>query len=47
MASRGLKWIQSYARPGLSKKEVKAYLTASYQVVADALPARSRKQLGL
>lgn len=47
MASRGLKWIQSYARPGLSKKEVKAYLTASYQMVADALPARSRKQLGL
>lgn len=45
MASRGLKWIQSYARPGLSKAEVKKYLEASYQMVRDALPKRVRAEL--
>lgn len=47
MASRGLKWIQSFARPGLSKTELKAYLRASYGMVAAALPKRTRKALGL
>ncbi len=40
MASRGLKWIQSYAKPGLSKAELKKYLEASYQMVREALPKR-------
>lgn len=47
MASRGLKWIQSFAKPGLSKRELKAYLKASYQMVASALPKRTRLALGL
>jgi predicted DNA-binding protein (MmcQ/YjbR family) len=47
MASRGLKWIQSYASPGLSKQEVKAYLKASYGLIVDALPRRIRRELGL
>lgn len=40
MASRGLKWIQSYAKPGLSKAELKKYLETSYQMVRAALPKR-------
>ncbi|MEQ1782369.1 MAG: MmcQ/YjbR family DNA-binding protein [Hyphomonadaceae bacterium] len=47
MASRGLKWIQSFAKPGLSKRELKAYLQASYKMVAMALPKRKRLALGL
>ena len=47
MASRGLKWIQSFAKPGLSKRELKAYLRASYDMVAAALPKRTRKTLCL
>ncbi len=46
MASRGLKWIQSFTKPGLSKRELKAYLTASYRMVAEALPKRTRLALG-
>ena len=47
MASRGLKWIQSFAKPGLSKRELKAYLRASYDMVAAALPKRTKLTLGL
>jgi predicted DNA-binding protein (MmcQ/YjbR family) len=47
MASRGLKWIQSFDKPGLSKREVKAYLHASHDMVAAALPKRTRTELGL
>ncbi len=47
MASRGLKWIQSFEKPGLSKTELKAYLRVSYGMVAAALPKRTRKALGL
>lgn len=45
MASRGLKWIQSFARPGLKKAELKGYLKASYQMVRDALPKRVQAAL--
>ena len=45
MASRGLKWIQSHAKPGLSKAELQKYLEASYQMVRDALPKRVRALL--
>lgn len=45
MASRGLKWIQSHAKPGLSKAELRQYLKASYQMVREALPKRVRAAL--
>lgn len=45
MASRGLKWIQSHAKPGLSKAELKKYLEASYKMVREALPKRVRATL--
>ncbi len=45
MASRGLKWIQSFEKPGLSKDELKRHLKASYQMVFEALPKRVRAGL--
>ncbi len=45
MASRGLKWIQSHAKPGLSKAELRRYLEASYGMVRAALPKRAQAAL--
>ena len=47
MASRGLKWVQSYAAPGLAKREVKSYLRASYEMIVSALSIKLRRELGL
>ena len=44
-ASRGMKWIQSYEKPGLSKNELKGYLKVSHTLVAEGLPKRVRKEL--
>lgn len=46
LASRGMKWIQSYAK-GLSDKELKAYLRESHSLAAANLPAKRRRELGL
>ena len=40
MASRGLKWIQSYAKPGLSKRRTEGVFARRYEMVAGALPRR-------
>jgi predicted DNA-binding protein (MmcQ/YjbR family) len=47
MASRGMKWIQSFDAPGLSKAELKRYLKASHALVAAGLSKRRRLELGL
>ena len=47
LASRGLKWIQHYAEPGLEDADLRDYLRASYQMIADALPRKTRAALGL
>ncbi len=47
LASRGLKWIQHYARPGLTDRELKQYLRLSHQLVAQALPKKTRAAIGL
>ena len=47
LASRGLKWIQHYAKPGLKDKELKAYLKASHRIVAEGLSKKQRNVLGL
>ena len=47
LASRGLKWIQHYARPGLSDKDLKSYLKESHRIVALGLSRKKRKELGL
>lgn len=47
LASRGMKWIQHYAKPGLSARELKAYLKASHRIVAEGLSKKKQKALGL
>ncbi len=47
MASRGLKWIQHYAAPGLPDDGLRAHIRASYDMIASALPAKKRAELGI
>jgi len=47
LASRGLKWIQNYAKPGLSDAELKDYLAQSHRIVSQGLTKKQRSELGL
>jgi predicted DNA-binding protein (MmcQ/YjbR family) len=47
LASRGMKWIQHHAKPGLSDRELKDYLSASHRLVAQGLPKKKQMALGL
>lgn len=47
LASRGMKWIQHFAKPGLSDKGLEYYITQSYRLVASGLSKRKRQELGL
>ena len=47
LASRGLKWIQHYADPGLCDDDLAAYLTQSYQIVFSGLSKKQQRELVL
>lgn len=47
LASRGLKWIQHYAKPGLPARDLKQYLRLSHRLVAQGLSRKARAELGL
>jgi predicted DNA-binding protein (MmcQ/YjbR family) len=47
LASRGMKWIQHYARPGLSNAELRDYIRQSHTIVSQGLPRKRRIELGL
>ena len=47
MASRGMKWIQHHAAPGLTDDELKAYLRESHRIVAGGLSKKRQRELGL
>jgi len=47
LASRGMKWVQHYALPGLSDDELCAHIKASYDMACDRLTKKLRKELGL
>lgn len=47
LASRGLKWIQHYEKPGLKDKELKQYLKEAHRIVAQGLSKKKQKALGL
>jgi len=47
LASRGLKWIQHFARPGLSDGELQAYIRQSHHIVSQGLSKKRRLELGL
>ena len=47
LASRGMKWIQHYAKPGLCDDELKDYLKQSHHIVSLGLSKKKQKELGL
>jgi predicted DNA-binding protein (MmcQ/YjbR family) len=47
LASRGMKWIQQYAKPGLSDAELRDYIRQSYAIVSQGLSRKRRIELGL
>lgn len=47
LASRGMKWIQHYAVPGLSDEDLRAYLRQSHALVVQGLTKKARAALGL
>ena len=47
LASRGMKWIQHFAKPGLSDAALRDYIRQSHAIVARGLPKKRRLELGL
>lgn len=47
LASRGFKWLQHYAEPGLSDPELKQHIETSYQMVIAGLTKKKWAELGL
>lgn len=47
LASRGMKWLQHYAAPGLSDEELRGCLRLSYALVTAGLSKRKRAELGI
>ena len=47
LASRGMKWIQNYGKPGLCDSDLKLYLAKSHHLVSLGLTKKKRKALGL
>jgi predicted DNA-binding protein (MmcQ/YjbR family) len=47
LASRGLKWIQHFEKPGLSDASLRDYIRQSHALVAQGLSKKMRKKLGL
>lgn len=47
LASRGLKWIQHFAKPGLPDAALRDYIRQSHSIVAEGLSKKRRKELGL
>ena len=47
LASRGMKWIQNYAEPGLSESELRDYIAASHKLVSLGLTKKLQRELGL
>jgi predicted DNA-binding protein (MmcQ/YjbR family) len=47
LASRGMKWIQHFAKPGLSDAALADYIRQSHSIVAQGLSKKRRIELGL
>jgi predicted DNA-binding protein (MmcQ/YjbR family) len=47
LASRGLKWIQHFAKPGLDPAALKDYLRQSHGLAAQGLSKKRQTELGL
>lgn len=46
-ATRGMKWIQQYAKPGLSDKQLREFLSQSHLLASLNLTKKARRELGL
>lgn len=47
LASRGMKWIQHHAQPGLNDDDLRDYLRQSHRIVSLGLSKKRRRELGL
>ena len=47
LASRGMKWIQHFAKPGLSDDDLRHYIKQSYDMVCSGLTKIKRRELGM
>ncbi|MEY4640061.1 MAG: hypothetical protein RLZZ227_55 [Pseudomonadota bacterium] len=47
LAARGMKWIQHYAKPGLSDPDLQYFIQQSHRIVGSGLSKRRQKELGL
>lgn len=47
LASRGMKWLQHYAEPGLTDEELRDCIRLSYALVTAGLSKRKRAELGI
>ncbi|WP_120500718.1 MmcQ/YjbR family DNA-binding protein [Roseovarius sp. EL26] len=47
LASRGMKWLQVYDKPGLSDTELQNHIAQSYQMAAANLTKKKRAELGI
>lgn len=47
LASRGMKWLQHYAKPGLPDGTLREHLMLSYMLVAENLTKNRRRDLAL
>ena len=47
LASRGMTWIQHFAKPGLSDGELKDYIRQSHLIVSRGLSKKKQVELGL
>jgi predicted DNA-binding protein (MmcQ/YjbR family) len=47
LASRGIRWIQHFAKPGLSDGALRDYIRKSHFIVSQGLPKKKRIEFGL
>jgi predicted DNA-binding protein (MmcQ/YjbR family) len=47
LASRGMRWIQHFSKPGLSDGELRDYIRQSHVIVSQGLSKKRRIELGL
>ncbi|MEP5154108.1 MmcQ/YjbR family DNA-binding protein [Planktotalea sp.] len=47
LASRGMKWVQVYADPGLPDEELRAHIVTSYDLIKAKLTKKVKTELGL